>query len=142
MAGLLPLPAPASAPARARGSAAAAGGSSPRKRPATAVAGLTLLPPLGRAWLARGGRVAACSQTSSLDVLLRDLAVGTMRLARWEPLTGLHPRPALWPAFEKMRSADAASLSVLLRGLAVGATRSARDHLLTGAAHRAPSPAP
>jgi len=80
--GLLPL----LAPPRAPGWPARRGVQS--RGQAAAVAALALLPPLARVWVAPGGRMAACSQTGTRDVLLRDLAVGTTRTLRWEAPAG------------------------------------------------------
>ena len=82
VAGLLPL----LAPPRTPGWPARTGLQS-RGQP-VAVAALALLPPLSRVWVAPGGRMAACSQTGTRDVLLRDLAVGTTRTLRWEAPAG------------------------------------------------------
>ena len=57
---------------------------------AAAVAGLALPPPLRRAWAAQGGRVVACSQAGSLDVQLRDVALGRARTVRWDPPPGAY----------------------------------------------------
>lgn len=57
---------------------------------AAAVAGLALPAPLRRAWAAQGGRVVACSQAGSLDVQLRDVALGRARTVRWESPPGMY----------------------------------------------------
>ena len=86
VAGLLPLPAPRRAGWRALRSAQGRGRGSPVR--IAAVAGLALPPPLRRAWAAQGGRVVACSQAGSLDVQLRDVALGRARTVRWDPPLG------------------------------------------------------